>query len=461
MLQWIEQTAFVRQKLQIIIAALLVLSLAQIIVNQLCFHYLIHLNHVQIIAQCVGACFQIVLTLLIGCYTIKIVAVPFEKITATTEEVAAGATEIRVPFLHHRDCAGRLARSLQAFLKNSEERIAYQKLAAVEAQQATEAERRFRGESERIRQIQDETIEAICAGMGVVKSGDLTFIFTHPFQDRFEDFRQNFNTMIRAYRAALEKISDGTSMIAGGTGEISTASADLASRTERQASRLAESASSINSITLTVRETAKASQKARETAMGTQEQALSVSGVMRSANTAMGALRTSSRRIESIIGLIEEMAFQTNLLSLNAGIEAARAGDAGRGFNVVAMEIRALAQRSAQSAREIQDIIGASVKQVEEGVHLVGEADKAMHLINDHIDGITSVLQDISHSTADEAASLEAINTAIREMDQMTQHNAAMVEQVTSACRNLKREASELAGEVRKFTFQSRKNAQT
>ena len=197
------------------------------------------------------------------------------------------------------------------------------------------------------------------------------------------------------------------------------------------------------------------SQKAREAAVGTREQALSVSDVMRSANDAMGALRTSSRRIESIIGLIEEMAFQTNLLSLNAGIEAARAGDAGRGFNVVAMEIRALAQRSAQSAREIQGIIGASVKQVEEGVHLVGEADKAMHLINDHIDGITSVLQDISRSTADEAASLETINTAIREMDQMTQHNAAMVEQVTSACRNLRQEASDLAKEVKQFTFRT------
>ncbi|OAG72180.1 methyl-accepting chemotaxis protein [Gluconobacter japonicus] len=455
MLQWIEQTAYVRQKLRVIFGALLVLSLVQVMVDQICLRYLSGLQDVQIIAPVAGVALQIVLTLLLGRFTIKVVAVPFEKITAVTEKVAGGATEVAVPFLHHRDCAGRLARSLQAFLKNSEERIAYQKLAAVEAQQATEAERRFSGESERIRQIQDNTIEAICAGMDVVKSGNLTFTFSKPFQDRFEDFRQNFNTMIRAYRAALEKISDGTSVIASGTGEISAASGDLANRTERQATRLAESASSINNITLTVRETAKASQKARETAMGTRDQALSVSDVMRSANDAMGALRTSSRRIESIIGLIEEMAFQTNLLSLNAGIEAARAGDAGRGFNVVAMEIRALAQRSAQSAREIQGIIGASVKQVEEGVHLVGEADKAMHLINDHIDGITSVLQDISRSTADEAASLETINTAIREMDQMTQHNAAMVEQVTSACRNLRQEASDLAKEVKQFTFRT------
>ncbi|GAN90774.1 methyl-accepting chemotaxis protein [Gluconobacter frateurii M-2] len=455
MLQWIEQTAYVRQKLRVIIGALLILSVVQVAVDWICLRYLNHLKNVQVIAQVAGVLLQIGLTLLIGRFTIKVVAVPFEKITALTEKVAGGATEVTIPFLDHKDCIGRLARSLQAFLKNSEERIAYQELAAVEAQQAAEAERRFSKESERIRQLQDQTIEAICVGMDVVKSGDLTFIFAKPFQDRFEDFRQNFNTMIRAYRAALEKISDGTSVIASGTREISTASGDLASRTERQANRLAEAASSINNITLTVRETAIASQKARETAMGTREQALSVSDVMRSANAAMGALRTSSRRIESIIGLIEEMAFQTNLLSLNAGIEAARAGEAGRGFNVVAMEIRALAQRSAQSAREIQSIIGTSVKQVEEGVHLVGEADKAMHLINGHIDGITSVLQDISYSTADEAATLETINTAIREMDQMTQHNAAMVEQVTAACRNLRQEASDLAKEVRQFTFRN------
>lgn len=242
-------------------------------------------------------------------------------------------------------------------------------------------------------------------------------------------------------------------MIASGTAQISVASDDLAVRTAKQAQSLAEASSTINEIAETVRETATASVDARRVALDANEKVSEVSGTMRTANKAMGELRASSRQIESIISLIEEMAFQTNLLALNAGIEAARAGDAGRGFNVVAVEIRALAQRSTQSAREIQGIIGASVRQMEEGVALVGVADEAMHVINRHVDGISSVLDKIAKATAIEAESLGNINIVIRDMDQMTQHNAAMVEEVTTACRNLKQEAAELNNEVGRFKF--------
>nr|WP_249203129.1 methyl-accepting chemotaxis protein [Gluconobacter kondonii] len=173
----------------------------------------------------------------------------------------------------------------------------------------------------------------------------------------------------------------------------------------------------------------------------------------------MGEIRTSSRQIESILGLIEEIAFQTNLLSLNAGIEAARAGEAGQGFDVVAKEIRALAQRSAKSAQDIRNIITSSGRQVEEGVQLVGDADRSMKVISEHVDGITALLEDISCSTTGEAESLETINKAISEMDQMTQRNAAMVEEVTVACRNLSNEAKDLFAELSKFRFSPAQSA--
>ncbi|WP_249199703.1 methyl-accepting chemotaxis protein [Gluconobacter sp. Dm-62] len=370
-----------------------------------------------------------------------------------TEKVAGGALNITIPCLHHQDCAGRLARSLQMFRETSQNQLKMQENSAEEAREAARIQKDLSGRSERIRQLQDDTIGTICAGMEIVKEGDLTFTFREDFQDRFEEFRQNFNTLIQIYRTAIAKISDATSVIANGTSEIASASGELSERTERQAVNLAQSAVSINSITQTVGKTARSAVKARETVLETRGQTVVISEIMHSANAAMGEIRTSSRQVESILGLIEEIAFQTNLLSLNAGIEAARAGEAGRGFDVVAKEIRALAQRSAKSAQDIRNIITSSGRQVEEGVQLVGEADRSMKVISQHVDGITSLLEDISLSTTGEAESLETINKAINEMDQMTQRNAAMVEEVNVACRNLSNEAKDLFAELSRFRF--------
>ncbi|WP_249197601.1 methyl-accepting chemotaxis protein [Gluconobacter kondonii] len=459
MLNWIEKTAYVRQKIKVLFALLVLIAVVQFSVEQLCERLFIHYQHEQILSQCMGLMFQVALTLLIARFAIHVIAVPFEQITAATEKVAAGALNITIPCLHHHDCAGRLARSLQLFRENSQKQLTLQENSAEEARDAAQIQKELSGRSDRIRRVQDETIGTICAGLEIVKDGDLTFTFGDGFQDRFEEFRQNFNTLIQIYRTAIAKISDATSVIANGTAEIASASTELSGRTERQAITLAQSAASINSITQTVGKTARSAVRARETALETRGQTVVVSGIMHSANRAMGEIRTSSRQIESILGLIEEIAFQTNLLSLNAGIEAARAGEAGQGFDVVAKEIRALAQRSAKSAQDIRNIITSSGRQVEEGVQLVGDADRSMKVISEHVDGITALLEDISRSTTGEAESLETINKAINEMDQMTQRNAAMVEEVTVACRNLSNEAKDLFAELSKFRFSPAQSA--
>lgn len=453
MLNWIEKTAYVRQKIKVLFAVLILVSVLQFMVEQVFQYLFVHYRHEQTLSQCAGLLFQIALTLLIARFAIRIVAVPFEEITAATEKVAGGALNITIPCLHHQDCAGRLARSLQSFRENSQNQLKLQEVSASEAREAARIQKELSGKSESIRRLQSETIGTICAGMEIVKKGDLTFTFQEHFQDRFEEFRRDFNTLIHIYRTAIARISDATSMIANGTSEIASASAELSERTERQAVNLAQSAASLNSITQTVGKTARSAVQARETSLETRAQTVVISGVMHSANTAMGEIRASSRQVESILGLIEEIAFQTNLLSLNAGIEAARAGEAGRGFDVVAKEIRALAQRSAKSAQDIRNIITSSGRQVEEGVHFVGEADRSMKVISQHVDGITSLLEEISRSTTGEAESLETINKAINEMDQMTQRNAAMVEEVNVACRNLSNEAKDLFAELSRFRF--------
>lgn len=455
MLGWIETKAPIRQKLRVIITALLIVSAVQFIVDEVCKRFLVHDAGAQIMTQFLGVLLQVVLTLVIGSFAIRIIAVPFERITDATEKVADGDFKSRVPYGDRCDDAGRLAKSLLKFIDSSQHRIRAQEEAAHEAQDAALAQMRLSEESNRIRQVQSETIERICAGMEIVKTGDLTFAFPEPFQEKFEDFRINFNALIANYRSSVEQIADGASVIASGTAEISSAADDLAARTEQQASNLAEAATAVNAVTATVRETAQAVQDVRMAASGARDEAVAAAEVMKLASGAMEGIKVSSTQVGATIGLMEEMAFQTNLLALNAGIEAARAGEAGAGFSVVATEIRNLAHRSSTSAKEIRNLISVSGTRVSEGVGLVAQADQAIRTITANVSRITSLVENISSVATDQAESLSAINTRISTMDQATQHNAAMVEETTTASHNLKHEAQQLHKVVGHFTYRS------
>ncbi|QEH97165.1 HAMP domain-containing protein [Gluconobacter thailandicus] len=458
LLGWIETKAPIRQKLRVIITALLVVSAVQFVVDEVCKRFLVHYAGAQILTQLLGVLLQVILTLVIGSFAIRIIAVPFERITDATEKVADGDFKSRVPYGDRLDDAGRLAKSLLKFIDSSQHQIRAQEEAAQEAHKAAQIQKHLSEESDRIRQVQSKTIEQICAGMEIVNTGDLTFSFPEPFQEKFEDFRVSFNALIANYRSSVEQIADGASVIASGTAEISSAADDLAARTEQQAANLAETATAVSSITATVRDTAQAVQDVRLAASGARDEAVAVTEVMKLANGAMEGIKASSGQVGATIGLMEEMAFQTNLLALNAGIEAARAGEAGAGFSVVATEIRNLAHRSATSAKEIRALISVSGARVSEGVGLVAQANQAISTITANVGRITALVENISSAATDQAESLSGINTRISAMDQATQHNAAMVEETTTASHNLKHEAQQLHKVVGHFTYRSERS---
>ena len=249
----------------------------------------------------------------------------------------------------------------------------------------------------------------------------------------------------------MVSVAANTQAIRSGTREISVAADDLSRRTEQQAASLEETAAALGEITATVRKTAEGATHARQVVSTAKHDAEKGSDVVRQAMTAMSGIEKSSQRIGQIIGVIDEIAFQADLLALNAGVEAARAGDAGRGFAVVASEVRALAQRSAEAAKEIEAFISASTGQVEQGVDLVAETGKALERIFTQVAEIDTIVSQIATSAQDQAVGLQEVNTAVSQMDQVTQQNAAMVEESTTASHTLSHETEELTRILGRF----------
>jgi methyl-accepting chemotaxis protein len=246
-------------------------------------------------------------------------------------------------------------------------------------------------------------------------------------------------------------IRSNTAGIHSGSGEIAVAADDLSRRTEQQAAGLEETAATLDQITATVKNTAEGAIQAQKVVASAKTDADHSGEVVRKAIAAMGGIEKSSKQIGQIIGVIDEIAFQTNLLALNAGVEAARAGDAGRGFPVVASEVRALAQRSAEAAKEIKSLISASTTQVGQGVDLVGETGKALGRIVVQVAEINTLVASITASAQEQSSALHQVNTAVNQMDQVTQQNAAMVEETTAAAHSLSKESEELARLIGRF----------
>jgi methyl-accepting chemotaxis protein len=247
------------------------------------------------------------------------------------------------------------------------------------------------------------------------------------------------------------QVTDSMNAIHSGTQGISTAADDLSRRTEQQAASLEETAAALNEITTTAKKAADGATHARDVVAAADEDAKKSAVVVRQAVEAIDTIAKSSQQISQIIGVIDEIAFQINLIALNAGVEAARAGDAGRGFAVVASEVRALAQRSAEAAKEIKGLILASSTQVEHGVKLVNETGKSLERIMGQVTEITSIVSQIAAGAKEQSIGLGEVNTAINQMDQVTQQNAAMVEETTAASHSLSQETEQLAGLIGQF----------
>jgi len=243
----------------------------------------------------------------------------------------------------------------------------------------------------------------------------------------------------------------GTDTIAIASGQIAEGNLDLSARTEQQASSLEKTASSMEQLTATVKQNADNALRANELALSASEVARKGGTVVSQVVDTMGSINASARKIVDIIGVIDAIAFQTNILALNAAVEAARAGEQGRGFAVVASEVRNLAHRSAAAAKEIKGLIDDSVARVDTGSKLVEQAGVTMEEVVDSVRRVTDIMSEITAASQDQSAGIAQINQAIIEMDNVTQQNTALVAQAATAAQSLQDQAAEVANVVSIF----------
>lgn len=270
-----------------------------------------------------------------------------------------------------------------------------------------------------------------------VASGDLRTRIDVTSNDETGQMLDALKTMNTSLAGIVAKVRSGTETISVASGEIAQGNLDLSSRTEQQASALEETAASMEELTSTVKQNAENTREAKQLAANACHIALKGGDVVERAVGTMASITESSKQIADIIGVIEGIAFQTNILALNAAVEAARAGEQGRGFAVVASEVRNLAQRSATAAKEIKTLIGASSERVEAGSTLVNEAGATMTEIVASVQRVMQVMTEISASTSEQGAGIDQVNHAVAEMDSAVQQNAALVEETAAAAQAL------------------------
>jgi methyl-accepting chemotaxis protein len=284
-----------------------------------------------------------------------------------------------------------------------------------------------------------------------VAAGDLTQQIEVKSTDETGRLMQALKEMNGSLVKIVGQVRNGTETIATASGQIAAGNMDLSSRTEQQAGSLEETASSMEELTSTVKQNADNARQGNALAVSASEVALKGGAVVAQVVETMGAINDSSKKIVDIIGVIDGIAFQTNILALNAAVEAARAGEQGRGFAVVASEVRNLAQRSAGAAKEIKALIGDSVEKVENGAKLVDEAGDTMQEIVESIRQVTDIMGEITAASVEQTAGIEQINQAIAQMDQVTQQNAALVEQAAAASQSMQDQARNLESVVGAF----------
>lgn len=283
-----------------------------------------------------------------------------------------------------------------------------------------------------------------------IAQGDLT----HPLKTESThpgSLANALGNMLATLQEIVVNVRQGAQSVAEASAEIAQGNQDLSGRTEQQAGALEQTAASMADLGSTVRQNAASAGNANQLAQRTSKIAVQCGEIVNRVVETMDGIEDSSKKIGDIISVIDGIAFQTNILALNAAVEAARAGEQGRGFAVVASEVRSLAGRSAAAAKEISNLISASVSRVQDGTHLVGQAGQTMSEVVDSIQEVTAIMGNISAASIEQASGVSQVSEAISHMDNATQQNAAMVEQMTAAAASLRAQAQELVGLVATF----------
>ena len=308
--------------------------------------------------------------------------------------------------------------------------------------------------SERINGLLEVTHGALIATsdvLGRVARGDLTQQIDKDYEGIFGQLKDDTNTTVERLREVVGRIKETTEAINTAAKEIAAGNHDLSSRTEEQASSLEETASSMEELNATVKQNAESARQANELASRSNEIATRGGQMVKQAVETMTGIQSSSQKITDIVGVIDSIAFQTNILALNAAVEAARAGEQGRGFAVVASEVRNLAQRSATAAKEIKLLIAESVDKVESGARLVNDAGNTMDEVVTSFQQVARLVMDITNASREQSSGIEQVTQAVSQMDEVTQQNAALVEEAAAAAESLEEQAHGLVQTVGMF----------
>lgn len=368
---------------------------------------------------------------------------PLRRLSSATEGLASGDLAPINGFSRSSTEVTRIADALAVFRQNLVDKNLIEEQA--------------RNEREMIEAEQQNVVRQLAQALMALSNGDLTVRIDAEFKGQFEDLKENFNASLEQLQNILREVLDTSAAISGGSDALASGASNLATRTEQQAASLAETAHTISQIKDSVEGTAKNAHDANAKVTETRGLAEDGRAIVSATVSAMDQIKRSSDEVFQIITTIDDIVFQTNLLALNAGVEAARAGSAGQGFAVVAAEVRSLAGRAGEAAKEIATLIEASQEQVKNGAHLTGKASDALNEISEKVLQVSEVVSEINIATQTQATGISEISAAMQELDSLTQQNAAMVEETTAASVDLKSDVAQLRDGASRF--KTRKNS--
>ncbi|MGH1419091.1 MAG: methyl-accepting chemotaxis protein [Hyphomicrobiaceae bacterium] len=382
---------------------------------------------------------------------LKKVVLPIRAHAISLKSLVKGDTDITVAGSSRHGSIGTIAQCILEIQQVYKTRDTLE-AESTELKADFEKRKRIKEKAEReFKEAHEKFLGSFVNALQKLSSGDLTHRIKEPFIDEFEEIREAFNTAVLKLQFANINISSRTTEIRKGADRFLIAADELSRHTEEQASSLEETSASMEEMATTVRQNASNAQQASASAVSARDLATSGGHVAQEAVRAMEKIEKSSIQITDIVSLIEEIAFQTNILALNAGVEAARAGDAGKGFAVVANEVRALSQRSSQALKDIKLLISGSSSDVTQGVKLVKQAGGALMEIVDSVKQATDLISEIAAASQEQAAGVDQVSRAVANMDEMTQQNAALVQETAAGLHSAQIRIHELDGIVSKF----------